>query len=93
MKDKIVYIEWQDARSFQEVMSEDELLETFEYGLAKYECIGFLVKEDKNLVMIALGRLPKMYRRDEILYRNILLIPRVQITKIQEVTLKNEEST
>lgn len=76
MKMKIVRILWQDARSFQELMDDEDLQEALKNGLARYESVGFLIGQTKEIIALALGHLPPMHARDISLYRNVLLIPK-----------------
>jgi hypothetical protein len=82
----MVRILWMDARNMNCDMVESEIEDLKpEKLLAPYDCIGFVVRETEEVILIAQGFLPKWDHRDEDLYRHLLSIPKVQIVKIVEL--------
>jgi len=85
---KMVRILWLDARIRSEVFeSEFDNLKEQNF-LAPYDCIGFIIRETKDVLVISQSRMPKCEPRDEEVYRHLLFIPKVQIKKIVELNEK-----
>lgn len=86
MPPKMVRILWLDARNVDYEMFESELSDLKpDHLLAPYDCVGFIVRETKDVVVISQGLMPKWEPRAEEVYRHLLFIPKVQIQKIVEV--------
>ena len=85
---RIVRVVWKDAHSLKEVWH-DELKDYCKLPI--YDSVGFLIYEDRETVVLAMGILPKMHKLDETFYRNLLVIPKCLIQKITELKEEKEE--
>jgi hypothetical protein len=84
VKFKKVRILWKDARNINTELFEAELEDLKEDRLlAPYDCVGFLIKETKDVIVIALGLMPQCDPRDETLFRHLLCIPKSQIETME----------
>ena len=86
---KIVRVKWIDAKS-QYNMTEEELQDIIEKKAENppFDCVGFLLRETNNNIIIAQSVLPKNFRTDETAYREVLFIPKVLVQTIIELREK-----
>lgn len=89
---KIVKVLWVDAHS-QDTMSEKELKELMQKegsALAPYWAVGWLLAENKEVLVVASGILPEeeKFFLEETVYKRIIFIPRLQVKGIWELQEK-----
>jgi len=72
---KIIRVIWNDITFFNE---REEIRNLDKYKLIEIETIGYLIREDKNKIILAMSLIPM---KDEIL--DFYLIPKSNIVKIE----------
>ncbi len=78
--DKLVWIKWVDSIGYSKWTNEDYLKEEFEKDILCCESVGWVIKEDKDRIMIAPHKSLNTNSFD-----GTMTIPKCSIKEIQEI--------